>query len=152
MVVQSEAKGKPSSGTYDQASKQVSGAVDQAQQMADEGAERLSGALGKLSLAAIGGMAIAGDAGKRWFDRMVERGEEVEKNARKQASEIKARGQKMTGRGKRKMEEALEASDLPTKHDVQDLHDQIAALSAKIDQLTRDKAEAAMPTPPKRTT
>ena len=58
--------GKQASGAVDQAQKmadqagkQVSDAVDQAQKMAGEGTERLGGAVGKLALAAIGGMAIA---------------------------------------------------------------------------------------------
>ena len=49
----------------------------------------------------------------------------------------------------RQIETVLDTANLPSKTDIQALHDQIAALSAKVDQLSNDRDETKKSTSPK---
>ena len=144
MVTQGEVKIEKAPVTAEQAQK----TIEQAQPTTEEAGADLSRAAGKLVLASIGAVALAGDSLKVLLDRMVERGEEVQEDARKRASELKEKGQRLTGRETQKVETVLgtmnlptkaDIESLPTKSDIQSLHDQLAALSTKVDQLSREK-------------
>jgi polyhydroxyalkanoate synthesis regulator phasin len=101
---------------------------------------RISKAAGKLMLASIGAVGLAQDWIEHTMDRMVERGEVSQKQARRRMNELRARGEKVSRTGMDKMGETMEeAADLPTKADIQSLHDQIADLSAKVEELSKEK-------------
>ncbi|MCC7165895.1 MAG: hypothetical protein IT331_25580 [Anaerolineae bacterium] len=110
----------------------------------------LTEAASKLVLASIGGVALAQDAVEGMLKKMVERGEKSQKQARLRMDKLRAKGPKFSRSGVRDLTGSVrDAAELPSKADIQGLHDQIAALSAKVDQLTKEKAESAIPTPPK---
>lgn len=110
----------------------------------------LTQAAGKLVLASIGGVALAQDALEGLLHRMVERGELSRKQARRRMEALRAKRPRLSRSGVRDLTDSVrDAAELPSKADIQGLHDQIADLSAKVDQLTQEKAAAALPTPPK---
>lgn len=116
----------------------------------EEQGRPLSQAAGKLVLASIGGVALAQDALEGMLHRMVERGELSRKQARRRMEALRAKRPKLSRSGVRDLTDSVrDAAELPSKADIQGLHDQIADLSAKLDQLTQEKAAAALPTPPK---
>lgn len=110
----------------------------------------LSQAAGKLVLASIGGVALAQDALEGLLHRMVERGELSRKQARRRMEALRAKRPNLSRSGVRNLTDSVrDAAELPSKADIQGLHDQIAALSAKVDQLNQEKTASASPTPPK---
>jgi polyhydroxyalkanoate synthesis regulator phasin len=115
--------------------------VDEAQQTAEEERARLSRAVEKLVLASIGAVALGQETLERLLDRMVERGEQVQEAARKRAEEFRQKRRQIIGSRARGVETALDSANLPSKADIQSLHDQIAALSTKVDQLSEEKAK-----------
>lgn len=110
----------------------------------------LTEAAGKLILASIGGVALAQDAVEDLVHRMIERGEKSQKEARRRMEKLRAQRPRFSRGGVRNLTESVrDAAELPSKADIQGLHDQIAALTAKVDQLSKEKAEPAIPTPSK---
>jgi polyhydroxyalkanoate synthesis regulator phasin len=95
----------------------------------------------RVLLASIGAVALAQDEIERFISKLVERGEIAEKDAKKLIDEIREkRGLKTLGMEKQvrhRMDKVLQGMDIPTKADIQDLSDRIAALSKKIDEITR---------------
>lgn len=118
---------------------------------ASEQARPLTDAAGKLVLASIGGVALAGDALEGILKRMVERGEQSQKEARRRMDKLRAKRPHFSRAGLSKVTDSIsDAASVPSsKSDIQGLHDQIAALTAKVDQLSKEKGESALPTPPK---
>ena len=115
--------------------------VAQAQQMAEEERARLTKAAEKLMLASIGAVALGQETLERLLNRMVERGEQVQAAARQRADAFRQKTRNAIRPGMRKVEAALDVADLPSKADIQSLQDQIAAMSAKVDQLSEEKAQ-----------
>ena len=122
--------------------------AEQGELATEEAGVGLSEAAGKLILASIGAVALAGDSLKGLLGRLIERGQEVQEDARKRASVLQEKAQQLTGRGTQKVESVLDTMNLPTKadleslptrSDIQSLHDQLAVLSTKVDQLSREK-------------
>ncbi|TAH52704.1 MAG: hypothetical protein EYC68_06160 [Chloroflexota bacterium] len=120
--------------------------VQQAQGAVEEQHSQVTEAAGKLVLASIGGVALAGDAAAKILNRMVERGEQIQKDARRRANQVKEKGQGLTARGTKKAGATFDTADLSTKSDMQSLHDQIAELSAKVDQLAKTETSATSKT------
>lgn len=139
MVIQGEVKVDQPSG----ASKQAKQTVEQAQQAAEQAGAHISEATGKLALASIGAVALAGDTLRSWLDKAVARGEEVEEDARKRANKMKEKRQQWMGREKQNLESMMDTTNLSSKSDIQALQDQIAALSAKVDQLNKESAKSS---------
>ena len=95
----------------------------------------------KVLLASIGAMALAQDEVEDFVNRLVDRGEIAEKDGRKLVKEIIDRRKKETGKveggvGKR-VEEALDRLNVPTKTDIEALSEKIAALTKKVDDLKK---------------
>ena len=112
-----------------------------AQQTVEEQRARVSGAAGTLVLASIGAVALAQETVESLLKRMVERGEQLQEDARKRANAYRAKRQRGAAPGTRDVETALNVADLPSKADIVSLHDQIAALSAKVDHLSESKTK-----------
>jgi polyhydroxyalkanoate synthesis regulator phasin len=103
-----------------------------------------------LALAMIGAVGLAQDALEHLVNRMVERGEISHKEARRLIDELQHKHPDLTRHGmQRQIETVLDTANLPSKTDIQALHDQIAALSAKVDQLSSDRDETKKSTLPK---
>ncbi len=106
--------------------------------------------VGKLVLAMVGAVGLAQDALERLVNRMVERGEISQKEARRLIDELQHRHPDLTKHGvQRQIDTVLDTANLPSKTDIQALHDQIDALSAKVDLLNKDREETTKPTRPK---
>jgi len=115
--------------------------VKQAKQTVEEERARLGRAASKLMLASIGAVALGKDTLERWLDRLAERGEQVQATARKQADAFRKKQRQLIGSRRQKVEDVLDSANLPSKTDIQSLHDQIAALSTKVDQLSEEKVK-----------
>lgn len=91
---------------------------------------------------------------------MVERGEITQQDAQRLVNEIRHNRPQLIRRSVHKASETvLDTANFPSKTDIQSLHAEIAALSAKLDQLggapqeataaVLPKVETGKPTPPK---
>ncbi len=124
--------------------------AEQAPEPVEEDRPLIVEAVGKLALAMIGAVGLAQDAFEHLVNRMVERGEISQKEARRLINELQHKHPDLTRHGvQRQIETVLDTANLPSKTDIQALHDQIAALSAKVDQLSNDREETTKPTSPK---
>jgi polyhydroxyalkanoate synthesis regulator phasin len=120
---------------------------------AKEAEGQVTQAAGNLVLASIGGVALAQDAALDLYHRMIERGEESQRAAQKRMDKLRAKRPSFSRTGVRNLTDSVrDAAELPSKADIQGLHDQIAALSAKVDQLSKEKYEPSIPTLPKPST
>jgi polyhydroxyalkanoate synthesis regulator phasin len=95
----------------------------------------------KVALAAIGAAALAQDELEDFINRLVERGEIAEKDARKLMREVGDKRRKsVEGQLDKRLEGLLEHMDVPSKADIEELGDKIAALTAKVEQLKKVQA------------
>ncbi len=96
-------------------------------------------------LAGIGALALTKDEIEDILDRLVERGELAEKDARKLFEELKERPKKGVEDWEERLGEKLEPHlqrllerlNLPTREDVQALSDRIRALEEKLEELKK---------------
>ncbi len=95
----------------------------------------------KVLLASIGAVALAQDEAEDFVDKLVERGEIAEKDAKKLVRELvdkrKKRTEKAHGELDKRVDELLTRISVPTKADIQALSDKIAALAQKVDELKK---------------
>ncbi len=109
-------------------------------EVADE-AERspLLDAARKVLLAGMGAVALAQEEMEDFVNKLVERGEIAEKDARKLMHEVKEKRKKQTLKAQeqldKQVEELLTRMNVPTKADIDALSAKIAALSQKMDGL-----------------
>jgi polyhydroxyalkanoate synthesis regulator phasin len=93
----------------------------------------------KTMLAGIGMVAIAQDEAESVFDRLVSRGEEVEKTARERIKEMRARreeeAEEMEEELDTRIERILHRMNMPTQSDVKALNSKINVLNDKIEEL-----------------
>jgi polyhydroxyalkanoate synthesis regulator phasin len=115
--------------------------VEEARRTGAQERARLSRALEKLILASIGAVALGQETLESLLSRMIERGERVQEAMRKQVGALSGNRRYLIRPGMQKVETVLDAADLPSKADILSLQDQIAALSAKIEQLSQEKAK-----------
>lgn len=96
-------------------------------------------ALRKVVLASIGGVALAQDELSKFLNKMVERGEIAEKDARKLLDEVNSRRKKETEKAEKevdqRMEELLTRMNVPTKSDIDELSKKITKLTEKVEAL-----------------
>lgn len=104
-----------------------------------EEANPLFDAARRVVLAAVGAVALASDEAENFVDKLVERGEIAEKDARKLMKEVTERTGKQIKPAEKKMEKRLEemrnALNIPTKADIDLLSNKIAELTAKVEAL-----------------
>ena len=95
--------------------------------------------LRKLVLASVGVVGVAQDEIIHLINRMVERGEITEKDARKLMSEAQKEFNRRRKSGQTKaekeMESIMEKMNVPSKADIEDLTKQVAHLSKRIEEL-----------------
>ena len=92
----------------------------------------------KVVLAGIGAMALAQDELEDFVNRLVERGEIAEKDARKLIREVSQKRRKgVAHEMDKRVEDMLARLNVPTKSDLDDLGEKIAALSAKVEALKK---------------
>lgn len=97
------------------------------------------GTLRKMVLASAGVVGVAQDEINHLIQRMVERGEITEKDARKLLGEAQKEFAKRRKSGQTKAEKELEGimdrMNIPSKGDIEDLTKQVAHLSKRIEEL-----------------
>ncbi len=96
----------------------------------------------KFMLASAGAAGLAADEGKNMFNRFVKRGEVIEKESRKLLKEMSGR-QRKTVRGiDKRVDKVLGRINIPSKADIEMLSDKITELSAKVEELKKERAHA----------
>jgi len=97
------------------------------------------GTLRKMVLASVGAVGVAQDEITHLLERMVERGEITEKDARKLVSDAQKEFNRRRKSGKTQAEKELEGlmekMNIPSKADIEDLSKQVASLSKRIQEL-----------------
>lgn len=93
---------------------------------------RLFQLLRKVALASVGAVALSQDELEKFINKLVERGEVAEKDARKLARELSHKGRKTTDK---RLEEVLHTMDIPTRNDIKALSLKIASLADKVETL-----------------
>lgn len=93
----------------------------------------------RVMLASIGAAVVAQDELENFVDRLVERGEIAEKDARKLMREMADRREKMDK--ERRQNEQRDEPAAATKADVDTLMSKIAELSRQIEELKKERAK-----------
>jgi len=104
----------------------------------EEGEERnpLFEAVRKVLLAAIGAVGLAQDEIEDFVNRLVDRGEIAEKDARKLIREVTQKRRKAAEREMdKRLDGLLEHLNIPSKADIDELGEKIAALTTKVETL-----------------
>ncbi|MCC6190740.1 MAG: phasin family protein, partial [Anaerolineales bacterium] len=92
----------------------------------------------KVVLAAVGAAALAQDEAVDFVNRLVERGEIAEKDARKLIREVSAKRRKGVEKElDKRVESLLDHMDVPSKADIDALGAKIATLTNKVEQLKK---------------
>lgn len=104
-----------------------------------EEANPLFDAARRVVLAAVGAVALASDEVESFVNKLVERGEIAEKDARKLMKEVTERTEKQIKPAEQQMEKRFEEMrntlNIPTKADIDLLSSKIAELTAKVEAL-----------------
>jgi len=97
--------------------------------------------LRKLLLAGLGTVVVAQDEMEHFIEKMVEKGEIAEKDARKLVKEVvdrrKEGAKKAEAEIDKRVEEALNRMNIPTKVDIEALSNKITALTKKVEELKK---------------
>lgn len=97
--------------------------------------------LHKVLMAGIGAVALAQDEIETFVQKMLERGEIAEKEAKTLLDEVKSRRKEHVKKTEealdKQLENLLSRMSIPTKTDLEDLRQRIQELSDKIDQLSK---------------
>jgi polyhydroxyalkanoate synthesis regulator phasin len=97
--------------------------------------------LRKLLLAGLGTVVVAQDEIEHFIEKMVEKGEIAEKDARKLVKEVVDRrregAKKAEAEIDKRVEEALNRMNIPTKADIEALSNKITALTKKVEELKK---------------
>lgn len=95
----------------------------------------------KIMLAAIGAVALGKDEMEVFIGKLIERGEIAEKDGRKLIHEVLERRKKTASgveeESSKRVQEILDRLNVPTKKDIDDLSEKIAALARKIEELKK---------------
>jgi len=93
----------------------------------------------RMVLAAIGAVALASDEIENFVNKLVERGEIAEKDARKLLKEVTERTEKQIKPAEKEVEKRMESLrdqlSIPSKADIDALSAKVAELSVKVDAL-----------------
>jgi len=104
----------------------------------------------KMLLAGVGAVAMSRDETEQFVNKLVERGEIAQKDAEKLLRDVQARlrqnrpdvqeqAEKVTTRAQQGMEDFLNRLNIPSKRDIEDLSAKIAQLSARVEELRKQK-------------
>jgi polyhydroxyalkanoate synthesis regulator phasin len=90
----------------------------------------------KVLLAGMGAMALAQDEAEDFVNKLVERGEIAEKDAKKLMKEVVDKRRKLGRDGlEKRVEDILARMNVPTKSELESLSAKITALANKLDGL-----------------
>jgi polyhydroxyalkanoate synthesis regulator phasin len=95
----------------------------------------------KVLLATVGAAALAQDEIEDFVNRLVERGEIAEKDARKLIREVSEKRRKRVGHElDKRLETLLDHMDVPSKADIDELGHKITTLTHKVEELKKVQA------------
>jgi polyhydroxyalkanoate synthesis regulator phasin len=97
----------------------------------------------RLVMAGIGLMSIMHEKLEKHIDKLAEHGEAVEKDREKLVKEMKEKREKFLkdrkGYTQKRVAEALEHLDVPSKSDLETINTKLESLEKKIDDLSKPK-------------
>ncbi|HEY1017182.1 MAG TPA: phasin family protein [Herpetosiphonaceae bacterium] len=101
----------------------------------------------RLMLAAVGAVAVTTDEVEQFVQRLVERGEIAERDARSVIKDVLARRKRevaetadeVESRVESRLEQVLNRMNIPSKRDIDELSDKIALLSARVEELKKSR-------------
>ena len=105
----------------------------------------------KMLLAGVGAVAMTRDETEQFVGKLVERGEIAQKDAEKLLRDVQGRlrqgrevnvkeqAEKVGTRVEQGMEDFLNRLNIPSKRDIEDLSAKIAQLSARVEELRKQK-------------
>jgi len=112
--------------------------MDEAEEMAEEERNRFFQVARKVVLAGFGAVGLAQDELEEFVNRLVERGEIAEKDARKLLHEVTERRRKTAEHEMdKRLDEVLERMNVPSKTDIDALSHKITALTHKVEELKK---------------
>jgi poly(hydroxyalkanoate) granule-associated protein len=121
--------------------------VTEVEEAATKAGSTLVEGLRKVLLASLGAAAITRDEVEAFLNKLVERGELAQKDGEKLVKELRSRVrdsrpqvQKVGERVEQGVEEFLNRLNIPSKRDIDDLSAKIAQLSARVDELRKQKS------------
>jgi polyhydroxyalkanoate synthesis regulator phasin len=105
-----------------------------------KGRNALYQAARKVLLASMGAVALAQEEAEDFVNKLVERGEIAERDAKKLMQEMVDKRRKVSQGGlEKRIEDILDRMNVPTKSDIEQLSAKITALSHKIDELKKSQ-------------
>jgi polyhydroxyalkanoate synthesis regulator phasin len=117
--------------------------LEQLEKKEEEERNRLFQTVRKVVLASIGAVGLAQDEVEDLVNRLVRRGEIAEKDARKLMREMgEKRSQRAEKTVDKQMEKLLDRMNIPSKGDIDALSEKIGMLTAKVEELKKEKAHA----------
>ena len=117
--------------------------LEQLEKKDEEERNRLFQAVRKVVLASIGAVGLAQDEVEDMVNRLVKRGEIAEKDARKLFREVsEKRSQRAEKTVDKQMGKMLDRMNVPSKTDIEALSEKISALTAKVEELKKEKTHA----------
>lgn len=107
----------------------------------------------KMLLAGVGAVAMSRDEAEQFVNRLVDRGELAQKDGEKLLRDVQSRlrqgrpevanvreqAEKVGTRVEQGMEEFLNRLNIPSKRDIEDLSAKIAQLSARVEEIRKQK-------------
>jgi polyhydroxyalkanoate synthesis regulator phasin len=112
--------------------------LEELEAMDEEERSRFFQVARKVVLAGIGAVALAQDEVEDFVNKLVERGEIAEKDARKLLREVTDRRRRSAEKEMdRRLDDVLERMNVPSKADIDALGHKITALSRKVDVLNK---------------
>jgi polyhydroxyalkanoate synthesis regulator phasin len=107
-------------------------------EMEEEERNRFFQVARKVVLAGFGAVGLAQDELEEFINRLVERGEIAEKDARKLMHEVTDKRRKTAEKAMdKRLDEVLERMNVPSKTDIEALSHKITALTHKVDELKK---------------
>jgi poly(hydroxyalkanoate) granule-associated protein len=101
----------------------------------------------RLMLAAVGAVAMTRDEMEQFVNRMVDRGEIAERDAKSMISDVMSRRKRdvevatdeAEARVETRLEQVLNRMNIPSKRDIDELSDKIAQLSTRVEELKKSR-------------
>ncbi len=111
------------------------------EEKAEEERNRFMELTRKVMLAAVGAVGLAQDETEDFVNRLVKRGEIAEKDARKLLKEVTEKRRKtVEKRAEKQMDKVFDRMNIPSKADIEELNAKISILTAKVEELKKEKA------------
>jgi polyhydroxyalkanoate synthesis regulator phasin len=112
--------------------------VEELEEPEEEERSPLFEAVRKVVLAGVGAVALAQDELEDFVNRLVERGEIAERDARKLMREVTTKRRKRVEKEMdKRLESILDSLNIPSKSDIDELGHKIATLSTKVEELKK---------------